>query len=471
MFDDNFFPTPAPVIDRMIRPLLQEYGSLRYMPSFQVLEPSAGKGDIVDRLVNVYGANKEQVFCIEQNEELRMILTGKGYRVIDADFLAYADRFAFDLILMNPPFDDGAAHLLKAWEVMRSGRIVCLLNAETIRNPYTKERQVLKTLIDAFGEVEDIGQAFKQAERSTDVEVVIVRLCKETRDELPGFDGSGMEFDGKVNEAEFTANPLAHPNIIQSLVEQYNQAARLTAEIHALGSQYRFYTRGIIDTALEDKKAAPSLNAALTELKAQFWRYIFKKTKIGQATTSQFRQKFETFAEQTAQLAFSEANIMNVLALFFQNHEQIIQECILDVFDKATAYHEKNQVHTEGWKTNKSWKLNKRIIMPNGVVHEPRWDGWSLPWKREDFFKDIDKALCFIAGKKFEDIRGVYAAIEEHLRSIGRGVAYDDVFESEFFRVRVFKKGTVHLDFKDLDLLARFNIAAAEGKGWLGAGY
>lgn len=471
MFDDNFFPTPAPVIDRMVRPLVQEYGSLRYLPSFQVLEPSAGKGDIVDRLVNVYGANKEQVFCIERNEELRMILTGKGYRVIDADFLAYGDRYAFDLILMNPPFDDGAAHLLKAWEVMRNGRIVCLLNAETVRNPHTKERQVLKTLIDGFGEVEEIGQAFKQSERPTDVEVVIVRLCKETRDGLPGFDGDGMEFERKVDEAEFTANPLAHPNIIQSLVQQYAHAARLTADIHALQSQYRFYTRGVIDTKDEDRKATTSLNAALTDLKKQFWKYIFDKTKLGRATTSQFRTKFETFAEQTAQLAFSEANILNVLALFFQNHDQIIRECILDVFDKATAYHEKNQIHTEGWKTNKSWKLNKRIIMPNGVVHEPKWDGWSLPWRREDFFKDIDKALCFIAGKKFEDIQSVHAAIEEHLRQIGRGVAYDDVFESEFFRVRVFKKGTVHLDFKDLDLLARFNIAAAEGKGWLGAGY
>jgi hypothetical protein len=227
----------------------------------------------------------------------------------------------------------------------------------------------------------------------------------------------------------------------------------------------------VIDAKSEDAKAGQSLNAAISELKSKFWRYIFDKTKIGQATTSNFRTKFETFAQQTAQIAFSEANILNVLGMFFQNHDAIIQDCILSVFDAATAYHEKNKVHTEGWKTNKSWKLNKRIIMPNGVVHEPKWNGWSLPWRREDFLRDIDKALCFVSGKKFEDIRGVYDAIYEHLRQIGSKVAYDDEFESEFFRVRVFKKGTVHLDFKDADLLARFNITAAEGKHWVGGGY
>ena len=37
--------------------------------------------------------------------------------------------------------------------------------------------------------------------------------------------------------------------------------------------------------------------------------------------------------------------------------------------------------------------------------------------------------------------------------------------------MKIFKKGTLHLDFLDLDLLAEFNKRAAEGKQWLGGGY
>jgi hypothetical protein len=49
---------------------------------------------------------------------------------------------------------------------------------------------------------------------------------------------------------------------------------------------------------------------------------------------------------------------------------------------------------------------------------------------------------------------------------------YSEVLESEFFKIRIHKKGTVHLTFKDMELLAAFNQAAAKGKGWeVGPGY
>ena len=39
---------------------------------------------------------------------------------------------------MNPPFSEGDKHLLKAINIMKNGgQIVCILNAETIKNPYS----------------------------------------------------------------------------------------------------------------------------------------------------------------------------------------------------------------------------------------------------------------------------------------------------------------------------------------------
>jgi hypothetical protein len=45
--------------------------------------------------------------------------------------------------------------------------------------------------------------------------------------------------------------------------------------------------------------------------------------------------------------------------------------------------------------------------------------------------------------------------------------AFDNTAESTFFKMRYFKKGTLHLEFKDADLWERFNITAAKGKNWL----
>lgn len=40
-----------------------------------------------------------------------------------------------------------------------------------------------------------------------------------------------------------------------------------------------------------------------------------------------------------------------------------------------------------------------------------------------------------------------------------------------YFDVDVFKKGTMHIKFRDLDLLKRFNIYGCQHKGWLPPSY
>lgn len=46
---------------------------------------------------------------------------------------------------MNPPFSDGVKHLLHAIEIAEKtgSEIVCILNANTIKNPYSNGRKLL----------------------------------------------------------------------------------------------------------------------------------------------------------------------------------------------------------------------------------------------------------------------------------------------------------------------------------------
>ncbi|NCQ19352.1 MAG: methyltransferase, partial [Ignavibacteria bacterium] len=140
---NTFFPTPRNVIRKM----LSKFNTTD-LSSMTILEPSAGKGDILDYIKELYEYNrhdKPDMYAIEQDANLKFILSGKNYKVIADDFLSYSGDYLFDLIVMNPPFNTGAKHLLKAWDAMNEGHIVCLLNAETINNPYTEERKLLKT--------------------------------------------------------------------------------------------------------------------------------------------------------------------------------------------------------------------------------------------------------------------------------------------------------------------------------------
>lgn len=485
MFHNEFYPTPLSVIQKMVRPIM---GTHRAITAKAILEPSAGKGDILDDIRKYYHVRQEHCFAIEVNPELRATLRGKGYKVIGDDFLQFDELYGFDLILMNPPFSNGVDHLLHAWDILNDGDVVCVLNAETINNPHTKKRELLKQLIEDHGSVEHIGKAFQDADRKTMVDCVIVHLSKSKS--AHGFKHTDFDFEAKFNSTEVQNNPLAHADAIESIVSQYEAAAKATQALHRAQSQVNFYTSGIRsenDARLAQSKELPSLNQAIVELKRNFWMYVFEKTRLGNRATSKFRDNFQKFTNETSQMAFNKHNIVTVLEMFFINQDKIMRDCAIEVFDKATAYHEKNKVHVEGWKTNKSWKVGAKFIMPDAIRYEPKYNSWSFTWRQNsvDFFNDLDRVCCFLDGKSYEDMARPYSyerdmqkhppqrildAIEDRIHRRD-GKPYNDPIYSRYFEIRIFKKGTVHLKWRDEALLARFNQEAAQGKNWVGPGY
>ena len=151
-----------------------------------ILEPSAGKGDIVDELrkkeqlySSTYNKFSFDIDCIEIDQNLQYILKGKNYRVVYNDFLTYNTMKEYDLIILNPPFNNGCKHLLKALRMQErnGGIVVCLLNAETLKNPHTKERQDLQQKLTEYdAKIEFIQDAFLDAERKTAVEIALVKV-------------------------------------------------------------------------------------------------------------------------------------------------------------------------------------------------------------------------------------------------------------------------------------------------------
>jgi protein-L-isoaspartate O-methyltransferase len=108
----GFFPTPLAIIERML-------ALAEIEPHHLVLEPSCGKGDILDALRNRYA--DLAVVAIEQNRTLADILSAKGHEVQFGDFLEH--RGQYDRILMNPPFESGAdmEHIRFAFDLLRNG--------------------------------------------------------------------------------------------------------------------------------------------------------------------------------------------------------------------------------------------------------------------------------------------------------------------------------------------------------------
>ena len=155
----DFYPTPDDLADDMIRALRasNDGSGLSYLPE-PILEPSAGNGAIaraVERAAGIYREHRTgkitcghreakalDLDCVELSADFRAVLKKDGFRVVHDDFLTFRPCKQSAAVAMNPPFSDGAAHLLKALDIMKDGgKIACIRTAETIRNRNTTDRK------------------------------------------------------------------------------------------------------------------------------------------------------------------------------------------------------------------------------------------------------------------------------------------------------------------------------------------
>jgi hypothetical protein len=116
----GFFPTPRPVIERMLELAKVE-------AEHRVLEPSCGKGDILDALRE--GCSGIELHAIEQNYSLADVLAAKAHEVEFGDFLEH--QASYNRIVMNPPFEDGQdmLHIQHAYSLLiPGGRLVSVIS-------------------------------------------------------------------------------------------------------------------------------------------------------------------------------------------------------------------------------------------------------------------------------------------------------------------------------------------------------
>jgi predicted RNA methylase len=172
MLDNEFYPTPSNLAKRMVS-MVCGYADHGYA----ILEPSAGKGDLIQALRNY---DTSDIDAVEIDPDLRSVLKAKNIRVVHGDFLTFNTLKRYDCILMNPPFSHGVDHLTKALTLLKpGGSCVCLLNKETVENLYSNSRKALKQQLDDWDAfIEVIPDAFKDAERRTNVDVSLIYVTK-----------------------------------------------------------------------------------------------------------------------------------------------------------------------------------------------------------------------------------------------------------------------------------------------------
>ena len=532
---ENFYPTPKALAEKMC-----EYldGSERY-----VLEPSAGKGDLVDvlrkkvgdidmcesdetlravlltkyakeKLAKEYGVLREEQITLERkmfaynrdaekcdtltdeeekrllevNTELELFGKDRVIRLVAKDFLSYETWKKYDAIIMNPPFSEGAAHLLKAISLMRyGGKIVCLLNKETIENPYTNERKLLLTKIEELNaEIEYQSMAFMgdDAERKTKVDIAIVKL---TVPKTAGYKSQIMEGLDKAKEAQKSSaqeatDVSATTGFVDALIEQCayetELGIRLFKEYEAiLPYMSRHYNRthysgDIIELRCNDGTFEPNSFARAVRMK--YWDRFFTNEQFQRALTTNLRSSFQEIKSEAANYEFTKENIMRVLENLAGVMSEARIETIYDLFDKLSAEHswcpecQKNIHYYNGWASNKAHMVSdKKVILPINGFSAYSWEKDKLDtYHLSQTISDIEKVFDYLAAGCEEEFSPIRAY--EHINAANESRLTKNI-SCKYFSLNFYKKGTCHIKFNDetKPLIEKLNILGSMKKGWL----
>jgi hypothetical protein len=480
----QYYPTPSLMAGRMV-------SALNPSKRHTILEPSAGKGSLIDAIKSSFshGIGRLSFAACEVSPDLRLILASKQIPLVGDDFLkADLKRYGYDGIIMNPPFANGIRHFLHAWDILADGgRIVCLLNAQPFKTGSARTRQedlVMRIVEENNGTIEIIKGAFAQAENKTKVDVAMLVVDKpdaepvnfddlfsELKQEETSLIGGGLEGDGGHECG------LIQHNALVALVARYNRSVEAYAEVHAAHQRMNF----LLPVKLDDGiiKTPACFSSFVDNLRTKCWDYVFRETNLANYMTGKVKEEFEAFQRSQKCFEFTVENVKRLLENLVSNQAKIRQKTVEQVFDTFTRYYHENRCHFEGWKSNERWHANRKIVLPHMV--EPSWSkGVNLSYRGSDMLDDIERAMCMMVGKPFEVISDLWrnsdkgrhcSSMQWALERNGRDIT--DIgkwHDSEFFRIRVYKKGTAHLEFKDEATWRMFNKVACQERNWIGEG-
>lgn len=507
--NNTYYPTPKNLADKMLEKI-SDILSIK-----TVLEPSAGAGDLVQAILDYYNKKEEEretafikrygmgnfrsdrilIHCVEPDKSLTAVLNDRfkeclRIRHIYDNFLTLKTYKKYDLVLMNPPFKNGDEHLLKAIDMQKryGGQIICLLNAETILNPYSNKRKLLKKQLDDLNaDIEYIEGAFigSDAERKTEVKVALININIEAPcDERDFFDELQKAREIKAQEEPQSYN-LIHNDFILQMIELFNYEIEETLKLVEaynkikpnLRIRFNDETYNYPIVALKVGSSDFDIDLYLRSVRSKYWEALFNKKEFMGMFTSNLQERYRGMLDKLSAYDFNMYNIEIVKQDMLAGLDEGLSEAIMSLFEKLSITHSwydecKNNIHYfNGWKTNTAHKINnKKVILPINGYSSYYFGKGSVPldeYKIKDNLSDIEKVLNYLDMGETENVdlgQTIKKAAEE---------GQTKKIPFKYFFATFYKKGTCHIEFRPecRKLIDKLNIYGSQKKGWLPPDY
>jgi hypothetical protein len=463
----EFYPTPKSLA-------IKSFMLFKSHDFKRILEPSAGRGDLLCRMIGPEYRQISNIDCIEIDLNNQAILRDKGLNVVDSDFMTFSGASMYSHIIMNPPFSNGVDHCLKAWDLLYNGELVCILNAETIKNPHTSKRKLLVDLIKQHGSVEFIDQAFTDPDtlRKTNVEIALIHMEKKGDIKHDYFENLNIDSGKKLDYQE--KNELAlKGSSITNAVTVFNAAVRFAKKACIAQEEANYYARLMDsknDITPEPGSLIESFNIRYAKLRENAWQNILNSTDFSKHLSEKAYNKLMSDFEQVSKLSFTEQNIRSFLIGLIQSKPDMNMQMLLDCFDEITKYHYGNRAYYRGWKSNDRHKDQAyRVQMTRFILPVRGYNYRTFDWEMRRKIADFDKVFYMLDGKQINTdpespditLEFLFTKCFDQLRAGQR-------LSSDYFDVRYYAGArTIHFFPTNKTVVDRLNRLVGKERQWI----
>jgi hypothetical protein len=193
-----------------------------------------------------------------------------------------------------------------------------------------------------------------------------------------------------------------------------------------------------------------AVNDALLAMRHDVWQVLIERLELRRMMSATRWQELQRQVERRELPEVTERSVSDFVTSISANLDVMLAEAIEEVFDWLRPRRSK-------YKQNSEYEVPRKIVLMHVV--EP-WGKLCSSWRvnhyrTDEYLTALENVFSALDGRG-QITKTHYSAIS----SLIRDKAFTGHGETPYFAFKTYKNGNMHLEFRRLDLLARFNAIA-----------
>ena len=202
------------------------------------------------------------------------------------------------------------------------------------------------------------------------------------------------------------------------------------------------------DNWLNGKKGA---DETMLHIKKDAWTVLADKMELRRTLSIKAREELDKQLQKPADLPdVTEANIWSMF-------EKTVQDLGKNIGDAVKEVYNWLRPRRDRYVTNSQFKVGRKVVL-EGIVscYSPGY--YSMSSYYEQNLTALENVFMILDGRG--TVKSYHGRLYDAMHQAVQDRAWNQLRETEYFRFRLFRKGTAHIEFKQLDLVDKLNKIA-----------